>query len=81
MEKTDELKKEMGGNRFTDDLVWYQNKGDVEPAGSTKVEARMEDIALTALHVDDDPTLNPWTFRMWFLGMYLQRSRLLYVNI
>jgi hypothetical protein len=30
--------------------------------------ATLENIAVTALHVDDDPTLNPWTFRMWFLG-------------
>lgn len=28
----------------------------------------MQEIALYALHVDDDPSLNPWTFRMWFLG-------------
>jgi hypothetical protein len=25
----------------------------------------MEEIALYALHVDDDPSLNPWTFRTW----------------
>ena len=36
---------------------------------SEKVE-NMEEIALYALHVDDDPTLNPWTFRTWFLGRY-----------
>lgn len=28
----------------------------------------MEQIALKALHVDDDPTLNPWTFRVFFIG-------------
>lgn len=28
----------------------------------------MDTIALRALHVDDDTTLNPWTFRMFFLG-------------
>ena len=32
------------------------------------VVINMEDMALKALHVDDDPTLNPWTLRMWFLG-------------
>jgi len=37
---------------------------------SEKVE-NMEEIALYALHVDDDPTLNPWTFRTWFLGRRL----------
>ncbi|KUJ19163.1 OPT superfamily oligopeptide transporter [Mollisia scopiformis] len=31
----------------------------------------MEEIALYALHVDDDPSLNPWTFRTWFLGIGL----------
>jgi hypothetical protein len=28
----------------------------------------MEEIALYALHVEDDPSLNPWTMRTWFLG-------------
>lgn len=32
------------------------------------VEANAEEIALKALHVDDDPTLNPWTFRVFILG-------------
>jgi hypothetical protein len=27
-------------------------------------------ISSTALHVDDDPSLSPWTFRFWFLGQY-----------
>lgn len=27
-------------------------------------------IGSTALHVDDDPSLSPWTFRFWFLGEY-----------
>ena len=27
-----------------------------------------EDLVTNILHVDDDPTLNPWTFRMWFIG-------------
>jgi hypothetical protein len=34
-----------------------------------KVENR-EEIALHALHVDDDPSLNPWTFRTAFLGEF-----------
>jgi hypothetical protein len=27
-----------------------------------------EDIVTTVIHVVDDPTLNPWTFRMFFIG-------------
>ncbi len=41
---------------------------DVEGHGKEKVVANMEDIALKALHIDDDPTLNPWTLRMFVLG-------------
>ena len=28
-----------------------------------------EDLVTNVLHVDDDPTQNPWTVRMVFLGM------------
>ncbi|KAB5572484.1 OPT oligopeptide transporter protein-domain-containing protein [Coniochaeta sp. 2T2.1] len=44
---------------------------DVENRINQPVVANMEDIALKALHTDDDPTLSPWTFRMFFLGFGL----------
>ena len=50
-------------------LVRYE--GDSELAGSEPVVANTEEIALKALHTDDDPSLNPWTFRMYFLGAYI----------
>jgi hypothetical protein len=28
-----------------------------------------EDIVTTVIHVDDDASINPWTFRMFFIGM------------
>ncbi|KAK8080512.1 OPT oligopeptide transporter protein-domain-containing protein [Apiospora hydei] len=31
----------------------------------------MAEIGLYALHVEDDPSLNPWTFRTWFIGLGL----------
>jgi hypothetical protein len=50
-------------------LVRYENS-DVEFLRvNESVVANMEDIALKALHTDDDVTLNPWTFRMFFLGI------------
>jgi hypothetical protein len=27
-----------------------------------------QDLVTEVIHVHDDPLLNPWTFRMWFLG-------------
>lgn len=29
-----------------------------------------EEIVTTVIHLDDDPSLNPWTFRMFFIGMH-----------
>lgn len=54
--------------------AWSEKKepslqtSDVESAETESVNANMETVALKALHVDDDPTLNPWTFRVFFLG-------------
>jgi hypothetical protein len=28
-----------------------------------------EDLITEVIHATDDPTLNPWTFRAWFLGI------------
>jgi len=36
--------------------------------GDIKNLETAEDIVTTVIHVDDDPTLNPWTFRMFFIG-------------
>ncbi|KAK5112776.1 hypothetical protein LTR62_003874 [Meristemomyces frigidus] len=48
----------------------YEDAGDgfrkvTEPVESAK------DIVTQVLHVDDDPTLNPYTFRVFFLGIGL----------
>jgi hypothetical protein len=39
--------------------------------GDIKALDTAEDIVTTVIHVDDDPTLNPWTFRMFFIGKFL----------
>lgn len=36
-------------------------------AGEHKIVETAEDIVNQVLTVEDDPTLNPWTFRMFFL--------------
>lgn len=45
-----------------------QQFSDLESVEAESVNASMETVALKALHVDDDATLNPWTFRVFFLG-------------
>ena len=60
---TTSLEKTMLG---TESLVRYKTR-DSERAAELLV-ANMETIALKALHVDDDSSFNPWTFRMLFLG-------------
>jgi hypothetical protein len=34
-----------------------------------RIVVETSELAITALHVDDDPSLSPWTFRTFFLGM------------
>jgi hypothetical protein len=31
--------------------------------------ASARDLVAQVLVVEDDPTVNPWTFRMWFIGI------------
>lgn len=33
-----------------------------------------EDLVTRVIHVEDDPSLNPWTFRVFFLGMCKTRQ-------
>lgn len=68
--KTSSFEKTKSEVASTESLVRYET-WDAEKNGEQEVVANMETIALKALHVDDDPTLNPWTFRMFFLGEYL----------
>ena len=39
--------------------------------GETAVVRTAKDLVTHILHVQDDPSLNPWTFRMVFLGKRL----------
>ncbi|KAK8868122.1 OPT oligopeptide transporter protein-domain-containing protein [Apiospora arundinis] len=54
-------------------------RGSDDPEPSLDVRRRtaaekvdnMAEIGLHALHIEDDPSLNPWTFRTWFIGLGL----------
>jgi len=39
-------------------------------AGKEGAVETNEDLVTRVIHVEDDPTLNPWTFRVFFLGTY-----------
>lgn len=47
-----------------DDLPAYEPE-----FGEEVVVTETKDLITTVIHVDDDETLSPWTFRMFFLGM------------
>jgi hypothetical protein len=44
---------------------------DDEGIITTSAPSSPEDIVKEVLSLADDPTLNPWTFRMWFIGTCL----------
>jgi hypothetical protein len=37
--------------------------------GPKKPPTTARDLVTEILRVEDDPTVNPWTFRMWFIGI------------
>ncbi|KAI9833358.1 MAG: hypothetical protein M1819_003753 [Sarea resinae] len=43
--------------------------GDEVQTGETMIVSTAEDLVTNVIHVDDDPSINPWTFRMFFLGI------------
>lgn len=67
----DELRKNYSYTssvEITREKTITSTRNDVERVGSEPLVANMEEMALKALHIDDDPMLNPWTFRVFFLG-------------
>lgn len=42
--------------------------------GETAVLSDAKDVLTHVIHVDDDPSLSPWTFRAFFLGTYRYTS-------
>ena len=56
----------------------YYSKADVEATSNPPVDDTSDvvlhterEIATHVISVDDDPSLNPWTFRAFFLGLGL----------
>ena len=54
------------GDRADNDYL-----GEVPEPEEGHVLHNAADIVKEVLSLDDDPTLSPWTFRMWFLGLGL----------
>jgi hypothetical protein len=55
------------GNTNIPDSPTYDEDGEIhytEPATTAR------DLVTEVIHARDDPTLNPWTFRTWFLGAH-----------
>lgn len=66
------------GNEFADRSLRNDELKDVPiddggPTAAEKVK-NMENVALFVLRLDDDLSLNPWTFRTLFLGDYLDNA-------
>jgi len=60
---------------ISDEKSFYE-KGDLETASTDAdseeaILSNERDIATHVISVDDDPTLNPWTFRAFFIGIGL----------
>jgi hypothetical protein len=47
--------------------IYTDEEGKLEGEGAVETN---EDLVTRVIHVEDDPSLNPWTFRVFFLGTY-----------
>jgi hypothetical protein len=52
-----------------DDPAPFYTDEEGKLSGDGAVETN-EDLVTRVIHVEDDPSLNPWTFRVFFLGKY-----------
>ena len=68
-----ESKESLSGEKTS----YHVNEPEVPPyhdteayigEGEIKALETAEDIVTTVIHLDDDPDMNPWTFRMFFIG-------------
>ena len=50
--------------------VYVYEKDNMVCDDTGRIVVETSELAITALHVDDDRSLSPWTFRTFFLGMY-----------
>ena len=56
---------EKKGNTNILDSPTYDDDGEIH---YTTPAQTARDLVTEVIHARDDPTLNPWTFRVWFLG-------------
>ena len=47
----------------------YDNLEEEKIKKYVKPPATARELVGEILRVEDDPTINPWTFRMWFIGI------------
>jgi hypothetical protein len=62
----------------TPDKLGHEKNGSQIPAYDGEIDLRRsvvvdtaEDLVTTVIGLEDDPSLNPWTFRAFFLGISL----------
>lgn len=63
---SNEGSKEKEAGFYNEAPVYYDVEGQ-ESESEIHLETA-KDIVTQVINLDDDPTINPWTFRMFFLG-------------
>lgn len=48
--------------------IYIANDSEAIGEGHIGALETADDMVTTIIHVDDDPSENPWTFRMFFIG-------------
>lgn len=61
--------KDIKNDKFGQEPYETEISDEEGRGGDVNALETAEDIVTTIINVEDDPTVNPWTFRMFFIGL------------
>ncbi|KAH8597846.1 OPT oligopeptide transporter protein-domain-containing protein [Bisporella sp. PMI_857] len=70
-EKTSENGHYQSDGSISDHTPQVYEVDNMERDDKGRLIVQTSELAITVLHVDDDPSLSPWTFRTFFIGLGL----------
>ena len=70
--KTPTMKDDKTANAAEVDVALGEDQDNFR---RNSVVSTAKELISNMLHVEDDPTVNPWTFRMFFIGMLHDLAR------
>jgi hypothetical protein len=69
IENVGTVKEEYGKTATVSEAASTSDEGEEDKRVKRPPPSTARELVTEILRVEDDPTVNPWTFRMWFIGI------------